>query len=139
MNITSLHQALRLFAPSFQGEVLTDDSIRLIYATDASAYREMPIGVVYPANADDIKKLIAFCRKNNTSLIPRTAGTSLAGQVVGGGIIADVSRHMTQILEVNKKEKWVRVQPGVILDELMFFLNPWACFSALKLPPPTAV
>jgi len=128
MNITSLHQALRLFAPSFQGEVLTDDSIRLIYATDASAYREMPIGVVYPANADDIKKLIAFCRENNTSLIPRTAGTSLAGQVVGGGIIADVSRHMTQILEVNKKEKWVRVQPGVILDELNVFLKPLGLF-----------
>ncbi|PKP32295.1 MAG: FAD-binding oxidoreductase [Bacteroidetes bacterium HGW-Bacteroidetes-16] len=128
MNITPLHQALRLFAPSLQGEVMTDDSIRLIYATDASAYREIPIGVVYPANTDDIKKLIAFCRENNTSLIPRTAGTSLAGQVVGGGIIADVSRHMTQILEVNKKEKWVRVQPGVILDELNVFLKPMGLF-----------
>ncbi|OFY48337.1 MAG: FAD-binding protein [Bacteroidetes bacterium GWF2_41_31] len=128
MNITPLHQALRLFAPSLKGEVLTDDSSRMIYATDASAYREIPIGVVYPANADDIKKLINFCRENNTSLIPRTAGTSLAGQVVGGGIIADVSRHMTQILEVNKEEKWVRVQPGVILDELNVFLKPLALF-----------
>lgn len=128
MEITPLQRSLQKLASSLQGEVMTDDSIRLIYATDASAYREVPVGVVYPANADDIKKLIAFCQDNNTSLIPRTAGTSLAGQVVGGGIVADVSRHMTKILEVNKEEKWVRVQPGVILDELNVELKPLGLF-----------
>ena len=60
----------------------------------------------------------------NTSLIPRTAGTSLAGQVVGNGIVVDVSRTFTQILELNTEESWVRVQPGVIRDELNIFLKP---------------
>lgn len=128
MDINPLQKTLQLLATSLQGEVMTDDSTRIIYATDASAYRELPVGVVYPANNDDIKKLIAFCRDHNTSLIPRTAGTSLAGQVVGGGIVADVSRHMTKILEVNKEKKWVRVQPGVILDELNIFLKPLGLF-----------
>ena len=61
-------------------------------------------------------------------MIPRTAGTSLAGQVVGSGIIVDVSKHFTQILELNKEENWVRVQPGVIRDELNMFLNPHGLF-----------
>ena len=62
--------------------------------------------------------------KINTSLIPRTAGTSLAGQVVGKGIVVDVSKNFTKILEFNKEEAWVRVQPGVIRDELNLFLKP---------------
>ncbi len=61
-------------------------------------------------------------------MIPRTAGTSLAGQVVGNGIIVDVSKNFTQILELNKEEKWVRVQPGVIRDELNMFLKPHGLF-----------
>ncbi|MCS6834263.1 MAG: FAD-binding oxidoreductase, partial [Flammeovirgaceae bacterium] len=72
---------------------------------------------------EDIRKLIFFAQKHRTSLIPRTAGTSLAGQVVGSGIVVDVSRHFTKILEVNPKESWVRVQPGVIRDELNMFLK----------------
>lgn len=112
----------------FSGEVLFDESIRLIYATDASAYRELPLAVTYPKNNDDIKLLIAFAHENKTTIIPRTAGTSLAGQVVGNGIIADVSKHMTSILELNVKEKWVKVQPGVILDELNLYLKPHGLF-----------
>ena len=64
----------------------------------------------------------------HTSLIPRTAGTSLAGQVVGNGIVVDVSKYFTQILELNKEENWVRVQPGVIRDELNMFLKPHGLF-----------
>ena len=63
-----------------------------------------------------------------TSLIPRTAGTSLAGQVVGNGIIVDVSKYFTKIIELNTEEKWVRVQPGVIRDELNMFLKPHGLF-----------
>ena len=110
------------------GEIRYDDSIRMIYATDASAYREKPLAVAFPKSTEDIKKLIAFARENNTSLIPRTAGTSLAGQVVGGGIVVDVSKHLTKILEVNQKEKWVRVEPGVILDELNKHLQEFGLF-----------
>ncbi len=101
-----------------------------MYATDASAYREMPCGVAFPQNADDVLELIAFAEKNNVSLIPRAAGTSLAGQVVGSGLVADVSRNMNKILEVNPEEHWVRVQPGVVLDELNNVLKPYGLFFA---------
>ncbi len=103
---------------AFDGDIFTDTAQRLLYATDASAYREVPVGVARPKNANDIQKLIRFAADTKIPLIPRAAGTSLAGQVVGSGLVADVSRYMTQILEINAAEHWVRVQPGVILDEL---------------------
>lgn len=101
-----------------------DDTIRRLYATDASAYRELPLAVAVPQNEADLKKLITFANEHKTPLIPRTAGTSLAGQVVGKGVIIDVSKYFTAIPEVNTEEKWVRVQPGVIRDELNMFLKP---------------
>lgn len=101
-----------------QGDIYLEEQDRLLYATDASAYREMPLAVVRPKNLKDIKELIKFAKHNKTSLIPRTAGTSLAGQVVGNGIVVDVSKYFTKIIEINEKEKWVRVEQGVVLDEL---------------------
>jgi FAD/FMN-containing dehydrogenase/Fe-S oxidoreductase len=110
------------------GEIYSQLSSRILYSTDASAYREMPYAVTYPKNADDIKKIIQYSQENKIGIIPRTAGTSLAGQVVGNGIIVDVSKHFTKILEVNKEEKWVRVQPGVVLDELNIYLKQFGLF-----------
>jgi FAD/FMN-containing dehydrogenase len=81
--------------------------------------------------------LIAAAKKHKVSLIPRAAGTSLAGQVVGGGIFVDVSRYMTRILEINTAEKWVKVEPGVILDVLNKLLEPAVCFLDRRPPPPT--
>jgi len=101
-----------------EGDVFLDDVYRLSHATDASAYREIPLAVTRPKSIADLKELIHFANNNTVSLIPRTAGTSLAGQVVGGGIVVDISKHFTKILEINEDEKWVRVEPGVILDEL---------------------
>lgn len=115
---------LEQLSTQLDGEFFFDATTRTLYATDASAYREMPLAVAIPKSVDDIKKLIAFANAEKTSLIPRTAGTSLAGQVVGNGIIVDVSKHFTQILEFNAEEKWIRVQPGVIRDELNLFLKP---------------
>lgn len=106
----------------------TDILHRTLYATDASAYREIPEAVSYPASTDDLKALIRYAHAKKTALIPRTAGTSLAGQVVGKGIVVDLSRHFTRILELNTAERWVRVQPGVILDELNKFLAPHGLF-----------
>ena len=117
-------QKLIHLATILEGELFTDETIRILYATDASAYREIPLAVAIPKSAADLKKLIFFATENHTSLIPRTAGTSLAGQVVGNGIIVDVSKYFTEIIEFNEGESWVRVQPGVIRDELNNFLKP---------------
>ncbi len=75
-----------------EGEWYTDQATRILYATDASAYRELPLAVAVPKTTGDLKKLIALAREQKTSLIPRTAGTSLAGQVVGRGIVVDLSK-----------------------------------------------
>jgi len=101
-----------------QGELHDSAAMRTLYATDASAYREMPLAVAIPKTEQDLFTLVNFARENGTSIIPRTAGTSLAGQVVGNGIVVDVSVNFRKILEVNKEQHWVRVQPGVIRDDL---------------------
>ncbi|QMV71124.1 FAD-binding protein [Sphingobacterium paramultivorum] len=97
----------------------------LAYSTDASVYQEKPLAVAIPADIDDIKKLIDFAQQHRITIIPRTAGTSLAGQVVGHGIIMDISRHFNGIIELNVEEQWVRVQPGVIRDDLNSYLKPF--------------
>lgn len=123
-----MKEKLKKLKQELAGELLFDDTIKKLYATDASAYREIPTAVAFPRANDDLKKLIQFANKNNTSLIPRTAGTSLAGQVVGGGIVVDVSKHFNEILEVNEKEKWVKVQPGVVRDDLNFHLQKYGLY-----------
>ena len=103
---------------------------RKLYATDASVYREIPQAVAFPKNEQDIRKLVSFARTHHTSLIPRTAGTSLAGQVVGRGIVVDVSRHFNRIIEIDAKRGRVRVQPGVVRNELNLALVPHGIFFA---------
>ncbi len=124
---TDKFQAL---AQTLKGELHYDKTMRILYATDASHYREMPDAVALPIDNQDIITLIAFAQKENIALIPRTAGTSLAGQVVGKGIIVDVSKYMNRILEVNPQEKWVRVQMGVIRDDLNKHLAQYGLFFA---------
>lgn len=128
MRESKIYKALEKLKDNFQGDIFVDDATRLIYATDASAYREKPLAVAMPKNADDIRKLIALAHETKCALVPRAAGTSLAGQVVGNGIVVDISRYMTAILELNTNEKWVRVQPGVVLNELNKFLAPHGLF-----------
>ena len=116
---------LQQLAKQIEGELFFDKKMRVLYATDASVYKEYPLAVCYPKNENDIAKLIAFAHQHKTSLIPRTAGTSLGGQVVGNGIVVDVSKYFTDIIEVNKDEHFCIVQPGVIRDELNRFLKPY--------------
>ena len=123
-----MEQHLKELKNQLQGELRFDSLHRTLYATDASVYQAEPIAVAFPKNAADIKLLIQFAKEHATSLIPRTAGTSLAGQCVGEGIVVDVSKHFTNILEFNKEEAWVRVQPGVVRDELNAFLQPHGLF-----------
>lgn len=110
------------------GELHFDSLHKAIYATDASVYRHLPLAVAFPKNIYDIKCLIDFALKENTSLIPRTAGTSLAGQCVGEGIVVDVSKYFTKILDFDKKNRTITVEPGVIRDELNAFLKPYGLF-----------
>ncbi len=128
MRESAIYKKLNDIKDTFLGDIYIDEATRLIYATDASAYREKPLAVVIPRNDDDIRMIINAACETKFSLIPRAAGTSLAGQVVGNGVIVDVSRYMTSILELNVEEKWVRVQPGVILNELNKFLQPHGLF-----------
>lgn len=112
------------------GELFTDETTRRLYATDASAYREIPLAVVMPKNDDDIIQLVRFAKENKTSLIPRAGGTSLAGQVVGGGIVVDISKYFDKVFEINTKEQFVWVQPGIVRDDLNHILKPFGFFFA---------
>ncbi|SHI48101.1 FAD/FMN-containing dehydrogenase [Mesonia phycicola] len=117
-------------AKKISGEFYYSHLIKSLYATDASVYRELPLAVVLPKTSKDIQLLIQFCIKNNTSLIPRAAGTSLAGQCVGDGIVVDISKYFTDIIQLDKINKTVTVQPGVIRDDLNRFLEPYNLFFA---------
>jgi len=105
-------------------QIFTDSLYRIAYSSDASTYREVPRGVVFPETVDDIKLLITEAKQKKTHLIPRAAGTSIAGQVVGKGIVVDI-KGWNKILEINKEEKWARVHPGVVRDELNIALKPY--------------
>ena len=113
---------------SLKGEVLFDDLHKTLYATDASVYRKIPLAVAFPKDENDIKALIDFANKNNITLIPRTAGTSLAGQCVGDGIVVDVSKYFTNILEFDEQHKTITLQPGIVRDSLNVFLKPFGLF-----------
>jgi FAD/FMN-containing dehydrogenase/Fe-S oxidoreductase len=129
MNRVSLFQ-FNTLRSRFTGELYFDDSTlhaaqKSIYATDASVYQEMPLAVALPRTVEDIRLLIEFAGTHKVTLIPRAAGTSLAGQVVGNGIVVDISKYFGKVLEINAEEKWVRVQPGVIRDDLNKHLAPY--------------
>ena len=106
-----------------EGEILTDKLSRQLYSTDASVYQELPAAIIRPKNKYDCIKIVNFAKHNKIPLIFRTAGTSIAGQVVGNGVVVDVSRYMTEILS-ELENNTISVQPGVILDELNNFLSP---------------
>ena len=110
------------------GELKFDDLSKSIFATDASVYRELPTAVAFPKTEKDIVILTNFAVENGTSLIPRTAGTSLAGQCVGDGIVVDVSRYFTDIIEIDRKKRTVKLQPGVIRDDLNRKLKKYDLF-----------
>lgn len=101
----------------------TDLLHRILYATDASAFREMPDGVLFPKSKEELVEAVQYAIESKKPIIPRGAGTSLAGQVVGSGLVIDTSKYLNKILEINEKERWARVEPGVILDELNLYVK----------------
>lgn len=109
-------------------EILTDRLHRIAYATDASIYRELPYGVAYPETEEGIKALVHKALELKTHLIPRAAGTSIAGQVVGSGLVVDISKHFNKIIEIDADKRLATVQPGVVRDELNIALKPHGLF-----------
>ena len=120
-SLKSLHESLT-------GEVLFDKLHQTLYATDASVYRKIPLAVAFPKDAKDLKILIEFATKNKITLIPRTAGTSLAGQCVGDGIVVDVSKYFTNIISFDETSKTITLEPGIVRDSLNVFLKPYQLF-----------
>ena len=125
---TMNHSKLVALSKQIDGDLYFDSTMRKLYATDASAYREMPLAVALPKTKDDLIKLICFANKESSSIIPRAAGTSLAGQVVGGGIVVDISEEFCEIIEINVKDSYAIVQPGVVRDELNLRLKEFGLF-----------
>lgn len=122
---TALPDFLAELQKNTAGELRSDEYSRILYSTDASIYQVMPHGVLLPMDADDIHAAVSLANRYNIPLLPRTGGSSLAGQAVNEALVMDMSRHMRQVLEVNSDEHWVRVQPGIVLDELNLYLKPY--------------
>ena len=112
----------------FEGELRSDDLSKAIYSTDASVYQMTPKGVAIPSNEDDLIKLVSWSADNKVPLIPRAAGTSLAGQCVGDGVVVDTSKYLNRIIAFDKEKRLITVEPGVIRDELNQFLQPHGLF-----------
>jgi FAD/FMN-containing dehydrogenase/Fe-S oxidoreductase len=110
--------------PRVAGELRDDLYSRTLYSTDASLYQVMPHGVLIPRHAEDMQAAVELAAKYRMPLLPRAAGSSLAGQSVNTALVMDTSRYLDQVLEVNAEEGWVRVQPGVVLDKLNGDLRP---------------
>ena len=101
-----------------RGEVRFDDASRALYATDASNYRQVPIGLVLPLDTEDVVATIAACREYGAPILSRGGGTSLAGQCCNVAVILDFSKYMTSLLELDAGTRQARVQPGIVLDDL---------------------
>lgn len=127
-NHQTLAKQLRELNQRLIGSVHSDTLHQQLFATDASVYRQLPIAVAFPKTISDLKKIISFCNTHQIGIIPRTAGTSLAGQCVGPGMVVDVSKHFTKIIDLDLKQKRVTVQPGVIRDDLNKYLAPFGLF-----------
>ncbi|OFY65139.1 MAG: FAD-binding protein [Bacteroidetes bacterium RBG_13_43_22] len=128
METKTIYEKLDALGNILEGDLKYDIITKVIYATDASAYREIPLAVIWPKGKEDLKKILCFAVKEEIGITLRAAGTSLAGQVVSSGLIVDISRYMKEILEINEKEMWARVQPGVVLDELNLKLKEKGLF-----------
>src|SRR3954468_1295336 len=109
-----------------KGEVRFDDTHRALYATDSSNYRQVPIGVVFPKDKQDIINTVALCRKYEAPILCRGGGTSLAGQCCNVAVVMDFSKYYNRILQFNKEDKTIVIEPGIVLDDLRKVVEPHA-------------
>jgi FAD/FMN-containing dehydrogenase/Fe-S oxidoreductase len=115
IDVAGLERDLRA---AVRGEVRFDEGSRALYTSDASNYRQVPIGVVLPRHASDVVESVAICQRYGAPILARGGGTSLAGQCCNVAVVIDMSKYMNGIIELNADERWARVQPGIILDDL---------------------
>ncbi len=115
IDVAGLERDLRA---AVRGEVRFDEGSRALYTSDASNYRQVPIGVVLPRDAGDVVETVAICRRYGAPILARGGGTSLAGQCCNIAVVIDMSKYMNNILELNANERRARIQPGIILDDL---------------------
>ncbi|MCB9557408.1 MAG: FAD-binding protein [Deltaproteobacteria bacterium] len=118
----------------FRGQVRLSSIERAVYATDASLYQRVPHCVVMPMGIDDLERALEVARRFDVAVLPRGAGTSLAGQATSTAIVVDTSRHMGALLEIDREQRWARVQPGIVRDELNRQIAKWK----LQFAPDTA-
>ncbi|MCW3788022.1 FAD-binding and (Fe-S)-binding domain-containing protein [Plebeiibacterium sediminum] len=128
MDNANIQSSLNQLSTLLKGDVSYDNVYIAQFATDASAYREKPLGIVWPRDKADLDLIVEFAQEHKIALIPRGAGTSLAGQVVGNDLVVNTSKYMNRIIELNQEENWVMVEPGVVLDELNKYLEPHGLF-----------
>ncbi len=107
------------------GDLRTDEYSRILYSTDASIYQVKPYGVLIPQTIEDVHAAVELAAQYQVPLLPRTAGSSLAGQATNEALVMDFTRHLDQVLEVNQEEQWARVQPGIVLDEMNLHLRQY--------------
>ena len=127
-DLTELGKALA--AAISTHDVRSDQLNRALYATDASVYQIVPLMVAFPANATDVVAAMQVCARFQVPITARGGGTSQAGQSIGPGVILDCSKHLDRVLEINADERWVRVEPGCVLDELNLALRPYRLLFA---------
>ena len=130
MNTFTSENLEQQLSETLTGEVRFDLYSKALYSTDASLYQIQPIGVVIPKDRQDVIKTVQIALAQNVPILPRGGGTSLAGQSVGEAIVLDMSKYMNQLLEVNVAERWARVEPGIVLDELNQKLKPYGLMYA---------
>jgi len=121
---TKTDDLARAIDQGIEGEVRFDATSRMLYRTDASIYEMEPQGVVIPRTPHDVVHTVRTAAEHRVPILPRGAGTSLAGQAVGEAVHLDFSKHLNRVLELNVEEQWVRVQPGIVLDGLNAYLKP---------------
>ena len=121
-----MSEALRHeLAAAVDGEVRFDRVSRALYSTDASVYQIEPLGVVIPRSAEAVIRAVEVAARHGVPITPRGGGTSQAGQSIGAGLVLDTSKHLNRVIEINADERWARVEPGVVLDELNAALRPF--------------
>ena len=113
-----------------EGDLLWDEMSRMLFSTDASLYQQAPLGVVLPRTRTDLLQALRTAAKYRVPILPRGGGTSLAGQTVTRGLVIDASKYLNRVLEVNPEERWARVEPGIVLDNLNHALEPHGVFFA---------